>query len=86
MNWTVHRDLFIQESLLLRARFDSNKDLKNPTLIEKVVLDGEAELKEYTHPAPYRINTMPGGTKYQRYPNNGLGYPPEVCAIPPWFQ
>ena len=29
---------------------------------------------------------MPGGTKYQRYPDNGFGPGPEINRIPSWLQ
>jgi len=85
-NWTVHRDLFISEGFKLRARFDVNKFVTSPALIEKLLAEGEAENKEYQHPAPYTPPTNFGGSKYMRYPNNGLGFSPEVCAIPPWIR
>ena len=66
--------------------FDANKDLKDPVQIQKVLAEGEAELWEFRHPDPYVLNHMPGGTKYQRYPRNGLGLPPEVCALPSYLK
>ena len=53
-NWTVHRDLFIDQAYILRARFDANKHVTTSAQIEKILLAGEAELIEYTHPAPYK--------------------------------
>ena len=32
------------------------------------------------------VPTMPGGSKYMRHPNNGLGPPPEIIAIPHYFK
>ena len=66
-DWTVHRELWIEEGFKMRARFDANKDLKDPVQIQKVLAEGEAELWEFRHPDPYVLNHMPGGTKYQRY-------------------
>ena len=60
MNWTVHRDLFITEGFALRARFDKGKLAKDPRLIEKIVREGEAELKSMQHPDPY-TSTLPRG-------------------------
>jgi len=74
------------EGFKLRARFDVNKFVTSPALIEKLLAEGEAENKEYQHPAPYTPPTNFGGSKYMRYPNNGLGFSPEVCAIPPWIR
>ena len=86
LDWTVHRELWIEEGFKMRARFDANKDLKDPVQIQKVLAEGEAELWEFRHPDPYVLNHMPGGTKYQRYPRNGLGLPPEVCALPSYLK
>ena len=86
LNWCVHRELWIEEGFKMRARFDANKDLKDPVQIQKVLAEGEAELWEFRHPDPYVLNHMPGGTKYQRYPRNGLGLPPEVCALPSYLK
>ncbi|KAL1511799.1 hypothetical protein AB1Y20_005085 [Prymnesium parvum] len=86
MDWTVYRDLFIHEAHKLRARFDAHKHVTNATLIEKLVSEGEKEYEEGKHPAPYKAPMNPGGSKYMRYPNNGKGHTPEVCAIPPWIQ
>ena len=107
-NWAVHRDLFISKGLEMRAEFEAHRHVSNPSMVEKLVSDGEAKLVTYAHPAPYTrapapahrtartrrtrcgnrraptpfclasVPTMPGGTKYQRYPNNGLGWSPEV--------
>ena len=55
-------------------------------MIEKVTAAGEAKLIEMAHPDPYNSPTNPGGSKYQRYPNNGLGFSPEVCRIPDFIK
>eukprot|EP00324_Dicrateria_rotunda_P002999 CAMPEP_0206153008 /NCGR_PEP_ID=MMETSP1474-20131121/298_1 /ASSEMBLY_ACC=CAM_ASM_001110 /TAXON_ID=97495 /ORGANISM="Imantonia sp., Strain RCC918" /LENGTH=158 /DNA_ID=CAMNT_0053550667 /DNA_START=45 /DNA_END=522 /DNA_ORIENTATION=- len=83
LNWTVHRDLWISEGLKLRAEFDACRALTSPPMIEKVLTAGEAKLEEYAHPAPYRIPTDPGGTKYQRYARNSTGFAPEAAPSRP---
>ncbi|KAL3905962.1 MAG: hypothetical protein SGPRY_010724 [Prymnesium sp.] len=52
-NWTVHRDLFLQEGFKLRAEFDANKSLTNPQLVQKLLSEGEAKNKAMRHPSPY---------------------------------
>merc|ERR1712021_76811 len=81
-NWCVHRDLYITKGFELRAEFDAQKLVTNPSVVEKLVSDGEAKLVDMAHPSPYTLPTMPGGTKYQRHPNNNLGWSPEVRNIP----
>ena len=52
-NWTVHRDLYISKGFELRAEFDAQKLVTNPSVVEKLVSDGEAKLVTYAHPSPY---------------------------------
>ena len=53
MNWTVHRELWIEEGFKLRAQFDANKAVTNARVLEKLLTDGETKLAELTHPDPY---------------------------------
>lgn len=52
-NWAVHRDLFIIKGLEMRAEFEAQRHVSNPSIVEKLVSDGEAKLVTYEHPAPY---------------------------------
>ena len=52
-NWAVHRDLFIIKGLEMRAEFEAHRLVSNPSIVEKLVSDGEAKLVTYEHPAPY---------------------------------
>ena len=45
LDWCVHRDLWIQEAFKLQARFQANKGVTDPRKIERLVSEGEAELK-----------------------------------------
>uniref|UniRef100_A0A7S0Q501 NADH dehydrogenase [ubiquinone] 1 beta subcomplex subunit 9 n=1 Tax=Coccolithus braarudii TaxID=221442 RepID=A0A7S0Q501_9EUKA len=85
LNWCVHRDLFIVESLKLRADFEANRTKNDARVIEKLVSGGEAKLQEFAHPDAYTHPTDYGGTKYMRYVNNSAGYKESVTAIPPYF-
>ena len=58
-NWTVHRDLYISKGFELRAEFDAQKLVKNPSVVEKLVSDGEAKLVTYAHPSPYTRELPP---------------------------
>jgi len=86
MNWAVHRELFIERGFELRAQFDANKGITDAKIIERTVSAGEAKLAEFTHPDPYTLPHMPGGSKYMRHPNNGLGPPAEIIRIPSWIK
>ena len=59
LNWCVHRDLWIAEGNKLRARFEANRLAQGQVLIEKLVTEGEAELKKFTHPDPYKSGPRP---------------------------
>ena len=52
-NWAVHRDLFISKGFEMRAEFEAHRHVSNPSIVEKLVSDGEAKLVTYAHPAPY---------------------------------
>jgi len=67
-NWTVHRDLYISKGFELRAEFDAQKLVKNPSVVEKLVSDGEAKLVTYAHPSPYTRELPPAH--------------PHACAAP----
>lgn len=79
------RPLWISEGFALRKQFDQNKHLTDQRAIEKVVAAAEKKLAELKHPMPYILPTEPGGTMYQRYPNNGKGVQDDACRIPPSF-
>eukprot|EP00308_Calcidiscus_leptoporus_P003736 CAMPEP_0119351558 /NCGR_PEP_ID=MMETSP1334-20130426/855_1 /TAXON_ID=127549 /ORGANISM="Calcidiscus leptoporus, Strain RCC1130" /LENGTH=108 /DNA_ID=CAMNT_0007364391 /DNA_START=55 /DNA_END=381 /DNA_ORIENTATION=+ len=85
LNWCVHRDLFIAESVNMRADFEAHRGQKDLRAIEKLVSAGETKLEEFAHPDTYTHPTDYGGSKYMRYPNNGKGYTETVTAIPPYF-
>lgn len=47
-----HRHAFRYHAVLLRERFDANKDVKDMRVARKLVEDGEAELFHKAHPQP----------------------------------
>merc|ERR1739848_8118 len=69
LSWTIDRQVWRQEALELRERFDANKDLPAGGRQAKEILwAGECEFHEMKHPLPYIHPQMPGGTKYERNP------------------
>jgi len=64
-NWqiTPHDNRF--ESVMLRARFDKNKNV-NMRLAKKLLAQGEDELFHSLHPVPKYFVDSPGGVAYQR--------------------
>ena len=53
LNWCVHRDLFLAESLKLRADFEAHREQKDARVIEKLVSASEMKLTEFAHPDTY---------------------------------
>uniref|UniRef100_A0A7R9W6G1 NADH dehydrogenase [ubiquinone] 1 beta subcomplex subunit 9 n=1 Tax=Pseudictyota dubia TaxID=2749911 RepID=A0A7R9W6G1_9STRA len=73
-SWTIDRDVFCDEATKLRARFDANRGC-TPANAARLIKEGKEELLEYTHPDPYCVPYMPGGTLFMRNPP----LPLEVC-------
>ena len=59
MNWTVHRDLWIEKGNELRAQFEANRSVQGQMNIERLVRAGEQKLKEHAHPDPYKRECPP---------------------------
>lgn len=53
LSWAIDRGVWREEAVVLRARFDANKDLKDMGKARKLLEDGEAEFQFYKHPDPY---------------------------------
>jgi len=73
-DWAINRDVFIEEATKLRGRFDSSRGLTGDQA-HQLLANGKAELFEYSHPDPYRIPHMPGGSMFMRNPP----LPMDVC-------
>ncbi|ABN67837.1 NADH dehydrogenase I beta subcomplex 9 [Scheffersomyces stipitis CBS 6054] len=59
-------DAYRAETIKIRAQFEANKHISDPTELESVIAATRAKLAEYAHPDPYFPPCRPGGTKYQR--------------------
>ena len=73
-DWAISRDVFLEEAANLRARFDASRN-SSAEQAHKLLIEGQAELAEYTHPDPYRIPHMPGGSMFMRNPP----LPMDIC-------
>jgi NADH dehydrogenase (ubiquinone) 1 beta subcomplex subunit 9 len=71
-SWAVDRQVFLDEATALRARFDANRNASSAHLL---LQQGQDELFQYTHPDPYCVPYMPGGSLFMRNPP----IPLEVC-------
>lgn len=62
-DWTVQRDQWRLEAMDIRRRFEDNKNVRNPRLLESLLDKASAELQMKKHPDPYIVPTAPGGSK-----------------------
>ena len=79
MDWAVHRPIFFEKAIKVRAAFDAKKDLSDNVLIQKALDEGDEWLFEFQHPEPYVFNTNVGGSKHDR----NAPPAPELC-VDPW--
>lgn len=61
------RDKYRYFAVLLRDRFDKNKDVKDMVKATELLRAGEEEFWANQHPQPYSFPDSPGGTSYERY-------------------
>mmetsp|Transcript_12643 Transcript_12643/g.18438 ORF Transcript_12643/g.18438 Transcript_12643/m.18438 type:complete len:155 (-) Transcript_12643:755-1219(-) len=73
-SWAIDRDIFIDEADKIRARFDAGKDASDAKAI-RLIKEAKDEIFKNTHPDPYCIPFMPGGSLFMRNPP----IPLEVC-------
>lgn len=76
--------------VLLRARFDENKNETDIVRIKQLVSDGEKELFKNAHASPIKFPTSPGGTAFERQvpcPDWAVDYwhPLEKAQYPTYF-
>ena len=59
--------IFLREATTLRARFDAAAAIP-AAAAARLLREGEAEAAAATHPDPYTVCYMPGGSKFMRNP------------------
>lgn len=74
MSWTIHRETFNEEATKLRQRFDDSRGCSS-SKAARLLREGQEELLEWTHPDPYCIPHMPGGSRHMR----DSPLPMEIC-------
>jgi NADH dehydrogenase (ubiquinone) 1 beta subcomplex subunit 9 len=73
-SWAIDRHIFLDEADILRARFDAGSSASEAKAI-RLLKEANAEVHEFTHPDPYCVPFMPGGSLFMRNPPPPL----EVC-------
>lgn len=76
LSWCIDRDIFNEEATKIRAEFNSNRG-KSPAAAERLIREGETKLHGFSHPDPYCVPHMPGGSLFMRNPP-----PPLHVAFP----
>jgi len=74
LSWAIDREIFLTESEKLRARFDAERYC-TPGRASYVLKEAKKELYKMTHPDPYCVPYMPGGSLFMRNPP----IPLEIC-------
>ncbi|XP_008545664.1 NADH dehydrogenase [ubiquinone] 1 beta subcomplex subunit 9 [Microplitis demolitor] len=89
-SWIFLQTDYRYEAVLLRARFDKNKDIKDLRVAKQLLKEGEAELEKIIHPSPLYFADSPNGVAYEREvepPDWVLDYwhPTEKAMYPKYF-
>merc|ERR1711915_936166 len=88
--WYDRRPMYRYRAVLLRARFDENRDVKDLRVAQQLLDEGEKELFSLIHYQPKKFPLSPGGVAYEREvraPDWVLDYwhPWEKAAYPEYF-
>ncbi|KAL7639886.1 UNVERIFIED_CONTAM: hypothetical protein RMT77_009299 [Armadillidium vulgare] len=88
--WFEHRPTLRVQSVLLRERFDKNRNVKDLIVANQILKDGEEELYQTSHPSPIKFAHSPGGIAFERdayVPDWVLDFwqPIEKAAYPEYF-
>ncbi|KDQ64420.1 hypothetical protein JAAARDRAFT_28050 [Jaapia argillacea MUCL 33604] len=66
LDWTVRRDLWRGQAMMIRAEFESNRNVHDPRALALILQKAEEQLAAVQHPDPYIPAVFPGGTKWER--------------------
>ncbi|CAD7086004.1 unnamed protein product [Hermetia illucens] len=88
--WYDRRHIFRYRAVLLRQRFEENKNVNDPVKANELLLAGEKELFETQHFQPKKFANSPGGCAFEREvipPDWVLDYwhPLEKAQYPEYF-
>ncbi|XP_066954142.1 NADH dehydrogenase [ubiquinone] 1 beta subcomplex subunit 9 [Macrobrachium rosenbergii] len=88
--WYDRRPMYRYRAVLLRARFDENRDVKDLRVAQQLLEEGEKELFSLIHYQPKKFTLSPGGVAFDREvlpPDWVLDYwhPMEKAAYPEYF-
>ncbi|XP_044263198.1 NADH dehydrogenase [ubiquinone] 1 beta subcomplex subunit 9-like [Tribolium madens] len=64
--WYDRREVYRYHAVLMRNRFDLNKDIKDMRIAKELIAQGEEELFQKQHWLPRKFPHSPGGVAYGR--------------------
>ena len=59
MSWTPRYDLFRSQAMEIRRRFEKNKNISDPRILNQLIEKAEEELHANRHPDPYIRTLLP---------------------------
>ncbi|ODM91109.1 NADH dehydrogenase [ubiquinone] 1 beta subcomplex subunit 9 [Orchesella cincta] len=85
-----HRHIYRYNAVIIRNRFDENRNILDMRKAKQLLEEGEEELFKMQHYQPLKFPTSPGGTAYERAtvpPDWVLDYwhPLEKAQYPEYF-
>ncbi|KAF2883544.1 hypothetical protein ILUMI_22608 [Ignelater luminosus] len=89
-SWYDRREVYRYQAVLMRQRFDENRDVKDMRIAKDLLSKGEEELFQKQHWLPRKFPESPGGVAYEREvlpPDWVLDYwhPLEKAQYPEYF-
>ncbi|XP_060830777.1 NADH dehydrogenase [ubiquinone] 1 beta subcomplex subunit 9 [Bombus pascuorum] len=86
----IERHEFRYNAVLLRQRFEKNRHIPDARIAKQLLLEGEEELFNNTHPDPSKFPNSPGGICHGRFvipPDSVMDYwdPIEKARYPKYF-
>ncbi|KAI4469020.1 nadh-ubiquinone oxidoreductase b22 subunit [Holotrichia oblita] len=65
-SWYDRREVYRYHAVLMRKRFDENKDIRDMRVAKDLIAQGEEEVFQKNHWHPRKFPESPGGVAYER--------------------
>ena len=90
-NWYPDRHEWRFRAILIRDRFEQNRNVLDLVKAQQLVAAGEQELLNWQHPNPLQFPESPGGSAYAREPGSpdwvmDHWHPMEKAQFPEYFK
>jgi len=89
-SWYPDRDEWRFKAVIIRDRFEQNRNVLDLVKAQEILANGEWELEQKRHPLPLQFPNCPGGVAYGREPVSpdwvlDLWHPMEKAQFPDYF-